>query len=268
MNPLKPRGDERLLAVERRKRIRMQLLDEKRVHVSELSAAYSVSEETIRRDLERLETEGLVSRTYGGAVLREDGREDTPYDIRKRADVDSKTVIAHLVASLISDGEYIILDESSTSYYIARELKSKKNLTVITNSMEIIREIASVQGWNVLCTGGALRTSAPSFAGFQAESMVRSYHVDKAILSCGSLDLRAGFTDRHEDTALVKRAMMSAARQVILAADHGKFDRIAFARIGELDQLSTIVTDRDPGERWRDVLGKLGVELVFEQRED
>ena len=75
MNSLKPRGDERLLAVERRKRIRMQLLDEKRVHVSELSAAYSVSEETIRRDLERLETEGLVSRTYGGAVLREDGRD-------------------------------------------------------------------------------------------------------------------------------------------------------------------------------------------------
>lgn len=135
-----------MLAAERRKRIRMQLMDEKRVHVSELSAAYAVSEETIRRDLERLETEGLASRTYGGAVLREDSREDTPYDIRKRADVASKTVIAHLVASLISDGEYIILDESSTSYYIARELKSKKNLTVITNSMEIIREIASVQG--------------------------------------------------------------------------------------------------------------------------
>lgn len=255
-----------MLAVERRKRILETLREAGRVYVSELSRAFHVSEETIRRDLERLEAEGYLRRAYGGALLMGDDREDTPYDIRKRAEVGEKGVIARLVANLISDGDYIILDESSTSFYIARELKSKQNLTVITNSMEIIREIAAVQGWTVLCTGGALRTSAPSFAGYQAESMVRSYHVDKAIISCGSLDIRAGFTDRHEDTALIKRAMMTAAKHVILAADHQKFDKIAFAKIGDLAQLDTIVTDLEPEPRWKEALSALNVKLVYENR--
>ena len=251
-----------MLAVERRNRILANIRNDKRVHVGELSQFFNVSEETIRRDLEQLEKEGFLNRTYGGALLRENDREDTPYDIRKRAQVEAKIQIARLVASLIEDGDYIILDESSTSYFVAKELKTKKNLTVITNSMEIIREIASVQGWTVLCTGGALRSSAPSFSGYQAESMVRSYHVDKAILSCGSVDIHAGFTDRHEDTALVKRAMISSARQVILAADHGKFDKIAFAKIGDISQLDTVVTDMDPGPRWADALSGLGVKLL------
>jgi len=255
-----------MLAVERRKRILSILRSEKRVYVSELSRAFSVSEETIRRDLEKLESEGYAGRTYGGAILKENNGEDTPYDIRKRAEISEKSAIARLTATIVSDGDYIILDESSTSYYIAKALKNKKNLTVITNSMEIVREIAPVQGWNVLCTGGSLRSSAPSFAGHQAESMVRSYHVDKAILSCGSLDIRAGFTDRHEDTALIKRAMMSAARQVILAADHAKFDRIAFAKIGDISNLSTIVTDVEPSEKWKETLSRLGVQLLYEKR--
>lgn len=254
-----------MLAVERRKQIFEAVKAEKRVYVSSLSRAFSVSEETIRRDLERLESEGLVSRAYGGAILKEDEHAETPYDIRKRSGVIEKGIIAKQVASLIHDGDYIILDESSTSFFVAKELKDKKNLTIITNSMEIIREIAPVQGWNVLCTGGALRSSAPSFAGHQAENMVRSYHVDKAILSSGSLDIRAGFTDRHEDTALIKRAMMASARQVILAVDHGKFDRIAFAKIGDIHEVSTIVTDAEPNERWKEALSKLGVHLMYEK---
>ena len=153
-----------MLPVERRKQILSTLKTDKRVYVGALSRAFSVSEETIRRDLERLEAEGIVSRAYGGAVLNEDEHQETPYDVRRRSDVSLKTAIAKITASLIHDGEYIILDESSTSFFVAKELKEKKNLTVITNSMEIIREIASVQGWNVLCTGGALRSSAPSFA--------------------------------------------------------------------------------------------------------
>ena len=254
-----------MLPVERRKQILSTLRSEKRVYVSALSRAFSVSEETIRRDLERLEEEGVVSRAYGGAVLNEDEHQETPYDVRKRSDVSSKNAIAKMVASLIHDGEYIILDESSTSYFVARELKSKKNLTVITNSMEIIREIAGVQGWTILCTGGALRSSAPSFAGHQAESMVRSYHVDKAILSCGSLDIRAGFTDRHEDTALIKKAMIASSRSVILAVDHNKFDKIAFAKIGDISKVNTIVTDVRPSERWTEALDELGVELLYEK---
>ena len=251
-----------MLALERRQRVAETLKTEKRVSVSELSRALGVSEETVRRDLERLEKDGIARRTYGGALYNEDERKETPYDIRKRSDVNAKTAIARAVAGLISDGEYIMLDESSTSFFVASALKHLKDITVITNSMEIVSELASAQGWTVLCTGGLKRPSAPSFAGHQAESMVRSYHVDKAIISCDSLDMEAGFTDRHEDTALIKRAMMASARQVILAADGGKLGRVAFAGIGRLNDIDYLVTDTEPGPEWREALDKCGVRLI------
>ena len=99
-----------MLAEERRQRIAVLLKDEKRVSVSELAQTYSVSEETIRRDLERLENNGVARRTYGGALYNEDERKETPYDVRKRSDVNAKYAIARQAAKLISDGEYIMLD--------------------------------------------------------------------------------------------------------------------------------------------------------------
>ena len=250
-------------AEERRSGIAALLKSDKRVFVSELRRTYGVSEETIRRDLEKLEADGIARRTYGGALLSEDEKTETPYDIRRRSNVEEKYAIARLASMLIEDGEYLMMDESSTSFFVAGELKGRKDLTVITNSMEIVNEIAACPGWTVLCTGGQKRMSAPSFAGHQAESMVRSYHVDKAIISCGALDIEAGYTDRHEDTALIKRAMMASARQVILVADHAKFDRVAFATIGDISRLSCIVTDVKPDARWQEACDKYGVKLLY-----
>ena len=251
-----------MLAEERRLRVEERLRSEGRVSVSELSRAFNVSEETIRRDLERLEKDGIARRAYGGALLNEDEHTETPYDTRKRSSVTEKELIAALTAGLIRDGEYIMLDESSTSFFVASQLKRLSDLTVITNSMEVVDCLGSAPGFTVMCTGGVKRPSAPSFAGHQAESMVRSYHVDKAILSCDSLDIEAGYTDRHEDTALIKRAMMASARQVILAADHTKLDRVAFANIGLLKELDCFVTDARPDKRWLEALDKYGVRLI------
>jgi len=252
-----------VLAAERIEKITAMLRQFRRVSVSELREMFNVSEETIRRDLDKLMATGIARRTYGGALLNDDTRAETPYDLRKRSDVQAKARIATLVAGLIDDGDYIMLDESSTSSFIAHELKQLKGLTLITNSMEIVAELADVQGWNILCTGGQKRPSAPSFAGHQAENMVRSYHVDKSIISCGSLDIDAGFTDRHEDTALIKRAMMDSAKQVILAVDHTKFDRVAFATIGGLNRVSVLVTDMKPDERWLEAAEKYGIKIIY-----
>lgn len=257
-----------MLAEERRDRIARMLRQEGRVSVSELSRTLDVSEETIRRDLEKLERDGIARRTHGGALYHEDERQETPYDVRKRSDVEAKYAIARLAAPLVADGAYIMLDESSTSFFIASELKQRRDLTVITNSMEVVTEIAAVPGWTVLCTGGQKRATAPSFAGHQAERMVRSYHVDQAILSCDSLEIEAGFTDRHEDTALIKRAMMDSAKQVILACDHAKFDRIAFAQIGTLNRIDCLVTDRKPEQRWMEAFEHYGIRVLYPKKEE
>ena len=123
-----------MLAIERRSMILNRLKDEKVVLVSDLSAKFGVSEETIRRDMEKLEQEGYATSTYGGAVYNEDSRE-LPYEVRKRTNVEAKERIAYEVAKMIKDGDYIMLDDSTTSMYVARMLKTRRNITLITNSI-------------------------------------------------------------------------------------------------------------------------------------
>ncbi len=256
-----------MLAGERRESILTSLNTQGQVTVGELARRFRVSEETVRRDLEELEKQGLARRVHGGAMTEGKTRLETPYDTRRRTNVASKQLIARLASELVRDGEYIMMDESSTSFYLATQLKGLKNLTVITNSIEIIGEISHVEGWTVMCTGGVKRFSAPSFAGHVAESMVSGYHVDKAIISCDSVSREAGFTDRHEDTALIKRAMMRSARQVVLLCDHTKLDRTAFARIGSLNEIDYFVTDAPLDAQWRETLLARGVKLICPEEE-
>lgn len=252
-----------MLAIERRSMILNQLKNEKRVLVGDMSVKYGVSEETIRRDMEKLEQEGYATRTYGGAIYNEDSRRELPYEIRKRTNVEAKEGIAAAVADMISDGDYVMLDESTTSMYIARALKSKRNITLITNSIEIVLELAGdVQGWNIHCTGGMLKPYALAFTGRRAEEMVSSYHVNYAIISCEGIDLETGYTDGREETALLKRTMMASAKKVILAADRAKFGKTSFISVGRISELDTLVTDSDPGEEWRAGLEEAGVKLV------
>ena len=135
-----------MLALERRNLILEKLQEEKRVVVSELSQLYSVSEETIRRDLDKLEKEGLATKSYGGAVINEDVGIDLPFNIRKNQNVQGKQKMAEIAASMVNDGDHIFLDASTTAVFVAKALKEKERLTVVTNSMEILLELSDVLG--------------------------------------------------------------------------------------------------------------------------
>ena len=129
-----------MLAIERKNEILGRLRNEKRVLVSELAEYYNVTEETIRRDLDKLEKEGYATKTYGGAILGNSTKTDLSYAVRNKANVEAKKVIANLVTDLIEDGDHLMIDHSSTCYFSVKKLKEKKNLTVITNSLLVIRE--------------------------------------------------------------------------------------------------------------------------------
>ena len=146
-----------MLALERRNLILEKLQAEKRVVVSDLSQLYNVSEETIRRDLDKLEKEGLAIKSYGGAVINEDISIDIPLNVRKNQNVSGKQKMAEIDASLVKDGDHIFLDASTTAVFVAKALKEKQRLTVITNSMEILLELADVSGWNIISTGGVMK---------------------------------------------------------------------------------------------------------------
>ena len=252
-----------MLAIERRNAILEKLQAERRVVVSELSQIYKVSEETIRRDLEKLENDGFAIKSYGGAVINENANVDLPFNIRKKRNVISKQKIAEVISSRIKDGTSIMLDASSTAVYIAKALKERKNLTLITNSIEILIEMFDTPNVNVLSTGGAMREGSFALVGPQTDKMLKSYHVDIAIVSAKGFDLETGMTDTEELHANNKKTMLHAGRENILAVDSSKFGKTAFTEIGTLEDISMVVTDAKPDEVWLQAFKEYGIECIY-----
>ena len=252
-----------MLAIERRNQILQELQREKRVVVSELSQTFGVSEETIRRDLEKLGEDGFVVKTYGGAVLNEDNVVDLPFVIRKNTNVAEKQTIGKLIASMVRDGEHLMLDSSSTAASAARFLKAKSNLTVVTNSVEILIELSETAGFHIISTGGVLKEGTLSLTGAQVNRSFSSYNVDTAVFSCKGIDMRAGVTDSNETNAHFKQTMLAAAKRRILAVDSTKFDKTALVRICTCKEITHVVTDVRPSDEWLACLRASGAECVY-----
>lgn len=252
-----------MLAIERKNEIMIKLKAEQRVLVSELATHYGVTEETIRRDLDKLEKEGYATKTYGGAIWGNSTKTDLSYTIRNKTNVEAKNIIGKLTSNLIEDGDHIMLDDSSTSLYIAKHLKEKKKLTVITNSIEIIMELSNIDGWTIMSTGGRLKPESLALVGNQAQEMLRNFHVDKAIISCKGLDQQVGITDSSEFHSLLKQTMMASAKQTILASDSSKFDKASFVRIASFDNISTVVTDEKPAAHWMKYFKDTGISCIY-----
>lgn len=252
-----------MLAIERRNAILARLSAEGKVIVSELSTEFDVTEETIRRDLEKLDKEGLAKKTYGGAVINQSLNTDLPYHVRKRSNVDKKEYIAEKIAGMIHDGDYIMLDSSSTAIYVTKYIKNLKNITLITNSVETLIELADKSDWKVLSTGGALRKGSLSLVGASAERMIRSFHVDLAVCSSKGIDINMGITDSNEKESEVKRAIFDSSTRKILAIDSSKFDKISFVRVGDINNVDVVVTDKEPSSSWIEHLNNKNVELIY-----
>ena len=252
-----------MLALERRNQIYEKLQRDKKVVVSELSQFYNVTEETIRRDLDKLEKDGLATKSYGGAILNENTNIDLPFNIRKQHNVYGKQKIAELVEELIFSGDHIMLDASSTSVFIAKALKKKENITVVTNSVEVMIELADKEDWNIISTGGRIKNGGLAMEGVSAVEGIRQYNAEKVIISCKAFDVENGFTDSSEDTVGVKRAMLKAGQIKIMAVDSSKFNRKAFCKIVDLKEIDYIVTDEKPGEEIFRVLEQENVKIIY-----
>ncbi len=252
-----------MLAIERRNAILAKLNVNGKVIVADLSQEFDVTEETIRRDLEKLDKEGLAKKTYGGAVSNQNLNTDLPISVRKRTNVELKQKIAEKIADMINDGDYIMLDASSTAIFVTKCIKNRKNITLITNSVEIMLELADKDDWNILSTGGALKKGALSLVGSSAERMIRGFHVDFAICSCKGIDMNMGITDSNEKDSEIKQAIFAAADNKILAVDSTKFDKISFVRVCDIADVDTVVTDEQPADRWIEHFKEKDISLVY-----
>lgn len=253
-----------MLAIERKNEILAILQKEQRVLVAELSQKYNVTEETIRRDLEKLEKEGFVKKTYGGAVLNNNTNVELPLRIREKTNKKEKQIIARMVTELVEEGESIMLDSSSTSLMVAKNLSQFKKLTVITNSVEVLIELAGNKGINVISTGGMLRDSSLSLVGKTAERTLMNFNVDKAVISCKGIELERGITESNESEAEIKNVMRSCAKTTILAIDHSKFDNISFVKANDLNKNDIIVTDKLELDKWNQYFEDRGIKVIVE----
>ncbi len=252
-----------MLPIERKNEILSKLMIDGKVIVSDLAEFYSVTEETIRRDLEKLEREGFAKKTYGGAVKSDNMTAELPYTVRKLTNVSAKKYIAEKIGNLIQDGDSILLDSSTTALFTVKSIFNKHNLTLITNSVEILLDLPANNDWRVISTGGTYHQDSMSFFSPSAAECVNNYHVDIAVMSCKGLDIYKGVTDTRENNANLKKAFIRNAKKVILAVDSTKFDKISFVKICDLDNIDVVVTDVTPSSDFIKEFEKNNIELIY-----
>ena len=250
-----------MLAAERRRIISQRIKAVGQVVVSALSAEFAVSEETIRRDLESLERDGIAVRIYGGAVLAGNDRVAPPYSIRKNTNVEPKVAIAQRLLTLLKDGDTLMVDESSTAAYAVRAIRHLKNITLITNSVELLQE--RQDSWHIISTGGTLKPDVLALVGPHAVRTVKSYHVRYAVFSCRGINEALGLADSDDEVVAVKQAMMASCDRCILLADNRKLDRPGLVSLGSLRDVDVLVTDAPPTPEWQKKLQSAGVEVIL-----
>ncbi len=252
-----------MLPIERKNEILTKLLVDGKVVVSDLSEQYNVTEETIRRDLDKLEKEGLAKKIYGGAVKNDSFNVDLPYTIRKQTNVDSKKYIAEIIARFIEDSDHILLDASTTALYTMKSIYNRSNITLITNSVEMLVDAPAKDDWEIISTGGNFNPASLSFSGERAEEVISSYHADIAVVSCKGIDMNMGLTDTSDKNAQIKKAFIRSAKRVILGVDSSKFDVISFVRFSDMDNISVVITDKEPSEKWKEFFREKNIELYY-----
>ncbi len=250
-----------MFALERQSRILSMLEKEKSILVQDAASLFHVTEETIRRDLRALESQGLLIRTHGGAMVNESLPSETPLTLREGINIGGKDAIGKKAAELIQDGDTILLDPSTSALHVAKNIKDKK-LTVITNAQRIIRELADCPDITLISTGGVYRPKSSSFVGRAAENSVGNYFASKIFFSCSGFSPQTGLIDSNEQDAEMKRAMLRCSAQAIFLCDHTKFGRIGYWVFGKTSDIHTMITDAPVPEEWNEPLAEASVRML------
>ena len=233
-----------MFAVERQKRILELLKEDGAVWVSKLAEELDVTEETIRRDLEKLEQKEALLRTHGGAIPIAENNYEPSLEKRKNLNTESKTALAKEAVKHIVTGDTIFLDASTTTFYIAKELKNMSNITVVTNSLRVINELVGVPDIKVICIGGMAGTNQ-SIVGNIAENNLRNnYFANKLFFSSRGIN-SSGILDSNEQECYIKLGMMRNSTEKYYLCDKSKVGKIGFVKLAEFEDVDCIITEKD-----------------------
>jgi DeoR/GlpR family transcriptional regulator of sugar metabolism len=235
---------QRLFLQERLDQIVTLLQENGRVSVADLSDHFGVSAVTIRNDLTSLQQQGLLVRTHGGAVTRSDLNMEPPaFALRKELHRAEKERIGQAAAALIRDGDSVALDASTTAWQIARHLKDRQELTIVTNGLFIALEFLDSPSVTVVMPGGALRTASASLVGDEGACILKRYHVQKGFFGAGGFTLEEGLTDTNQYEVELKQRMVERSKEVIAVVDSSKWGQVTFASLASVEQLDQVIAD-------------------------
>jgi DeoR/GlpR family transcriptional regulator of sugar metabolism len=235
------------------------------VRVVDLAKLFHVSGETIRRDLELLDKEGIVRRVYGGAV---DSQQESVSDYLERTlhRKEEKRAIGNRASQLVQDGDVLILDVGTTVSTFCEFLDQKKGLTVITPSLQVAQTMKT-QGARVLVTGGELQDGEPYLIGQDAHEMLAQYCANRAFIGVGGLSFDVGMTDFNDQEVSLRKVIIERANQVIVLADSSKIGVRAFSVIGDISRIDVLVTDDRIHPDTKEALEAIGIEVLIAKLE-
>jgi len=252
-----------MLPKQRRQKIFELIREDGHAKVLKLSKIFKVTEVTIRQDLEKLEEEGLIIREHGGAYLKDIGINVRNIELLSKEHMSDKEAIAQKAIEFINDGDTIILDSGSTVSEIAKLLAGYKNLTVITNALNIALILGADPEINLILTGGEFKAPTLSLTGQKAADSLEGLHVDKLFLATAGITLKSGLTYPSISDIVVKRAMIESANTVYLVADSSKIGKSAFASLGALSLIDYLITDSKIKEEDIELFTQNDIKLVI-----
>lgn len=251
-----------MFALERQKKILELLQEEGAVTVSKLSEILSVTEETIRRDLEKLEKQESLRRTHGGAVPIDESTYELSLEKRKSKNIEAKQKLAEVALSHIASGDTIFLDASTTTFFIAKGLKKRKNITVITNSLRVVAELCGNSDIKTIAVGGIVSENQ-SFIGSHAENNIEdNYVANKMFFSSKGVTADAGILESNERESGIKQKMLANSATKYYISDSSKVGKIGFVKLASFEEIDYFITECELDDRMQRVLSDNAVEVI------
>ncbi len=246
---------------DRQQQITQLVERQQRISVADLCELFSISEATARRDLEALAQRGKVDRVHGGAISISNAPPELPILEREREEYEAKRQIGQAASGLIQEGETIFLGSGTTVLELARNLKTRKGLTIITNSLPVLNQLSGTEN-TIVCLGGMLRPTELSFIGHITEQSLAEVRADKVFIGTRGISLEHGLTNDYLPETLTDRAILRAGKEIIVLADHVKFGRVATAMLAPVESVNTIITDKLTSKDFIRDLEKLGLRVM------
>ena len=237
------------------------LQEEGTITIARLAEKLGVSLETVRRDVKPLTGDGSVLKMHGAIGLPSVVGE-APFERRMREQADAKRAIAKLVAATIGDGESVMLDTGTTTSFLARELLNHRRLTVVTNSSDIARTLATVNGNKVYMAGGELRSDSGAAFGVSAIEFVTRFSVNHAVITAGAIDVEHGVMDYVLEEAEFARVVLTRGTRTVVVTDHTKFGRQGLVQVCGFDAFGELATDQPPPRDIAAAIEKAGAKLL------